>query len=102
MLLHNFIWSLLILFFKIITRNLAYEILADEQKRRNYDAGGWSYDQQQQHAQHFDFDSFMREFQESMIICYKNLYSEFIKVFQKDSVRSVAFHVVRYSLYVQR
>ncbi|CAG9536146.1 unnamed protein product [Cercopithifilaria johnstoni] len=46
----------------------AYEILADEQKRREYDAGGWSYDQQQQHAHDFDFDSFMREFQESMNI----------------------------------
>ncbi|VIO99828.1 DnaJ protein, putative [Brugia malayi] len=46
----------------------AYEILADEQKRRNYDAGGWSYDQQQQHAQNFDFDTFMHNFQESMNI----------------------------------
>ncbi|EFO18760.2 DnaJ protein [Loa loa] len=46
----------------------AYEILADEQKRRNYDAGGWSNDQQQQHAQNFDFDAFMREFRESMNI----------------------------------
>ncbi|KAL3998760.1 DnaJ domain family protein [Acanthocheilonema viteae] len=46
----------------------AYEILADERKRRDYDAGGWSDDRQQQHAQSFDFDSFMREFQESMNI----------------------------------
>ncbi|VDK79766.1 unnamed protein product [Onchocerca ochengi] len=44
----------------------AYEVLADEQKRRNYDMGGWS--QQQQHAQNFDFDAFTREFRESMNI----------------------------------
>uniref|UniRef100_A0A0R3RLN7 DnaJ homolog subfamily B member 9 n=1 Tax=Elaeophora elaphi TaxID=1147741 RepID=A0A0R3RLN7_9BILA len=50
----------------------AYEILADEQKRRDYDAGGWSYGQQQQHAQNFDFDSFMREFRESMNIHRRN------------------------------
>uniref|UniRef100_A0A915PUT2 DnaJ homolog subfamily B member 9 n=1 Tax=Setaria digitata TaxID=48799 RepID=A0A915PUT2_9BILA len=46
----------------------AYEVLGDEQKRRNYDTGGWSFDQQQQHAQNFDFDAFMRQFQESMNI----------------------------------
>ncbi|MCP9260238.1 Chaperone protein DnaJ [Dirofilaria immitis] len=44
----------------------AYEVLADEQKRQEYDMGGWS--QQQQHAQNFDFDAFMREFRESMNI----------------------------------
>ncbi|VDM92487.1 unnamed protein product [Litomosoides sigmodontis] len=50
----------------------AYEVLADDQKRREYDSGGWSHDQQQQYAQDFDFDSFMREFQESMNIHQKS------------------------------
>lgn len=60
-------------FLKFLQRILAYETLADEQKRRDYDAGGWSFDQQQQHAQDFDFNAFMRDFQESMITFHKNL-----------------------------
>lgn len=78
---------------------LAYEVLADDQKRREYDSGGWSHDQQQQYAQDFDFDSFMREFQESMIFV---LYSS---SFQNLNSRSMmgfgAFHLIRYNPYFQ-
>ncbi|VDN03096.1 unnamed protein product [Thelazia callipaeda] len=43
----------------------AYEVLGDEQKRRQYDAGDWSF-VERQHTKDFDFDNFMRHFQESM------------------------------------
>ncbi|VDN45380.1 unnamed protein product [Gongylonema pulchrum] len=45
--------------------SLAYEVLGDEQKRKRYDSGAWGFDEQQQYAQNFDFDSFLRDFQES-------------------------------------
>uniref|UniRef100_A0A915AC68 DnaJ homolog subfamily B member 9 n=1 Tax=Parascaris univalens TaxID=6257 RepID=A0A915AC68_PARUN len=41
----------------------AYEVLGDEKKRRSYDMGGPSFQQQ---ASDFDFDKFYRDFQESM------------------------------------
>ncbi|KHN87520.1 DnaJ -like protein subfamily B member 9 [Toxocara canis] len=41
----------------------AYEVLADEKKRRSYDMGGSSFDQQESQ---FDFDKFFRDFQQSM------------------------------------
>lgn len=40
----------------------AYETLADEKKRRAYDAGGYS---NEHFANDFDFDAFFRNFQES-------------------------------------
>uniref|UniRef100_A0A914SAV0 DnaJ homolog subfamily B member 9 n=1 Tax=Parascaris equorum TaxID=6256 RepID=A0A914SAV0_PAREQ len=46
----------------LVIRFAAYEVLGDEKKRRSYDMGGPSFQQQ---ASDFDFDKFYRDFQES-------------------------------------